>query len=488
MTELAFQSAVEQVGAIRAGKISSSELLDYYLERIKRLNSDLNAIVCMDIEQAKERARAADEAMARKEVWGLLHGLPVTIKDTLEVSGMPCTAGAPQLKEHIASKHAEVVQSLVDDGAIVLGKTNVPLYAGDFQSFNDVYGQTNNPWDASLTPGGSSGGAAAALSAGLCSLEIGSDLGGSIRLPPHFCGICGHKPSYGIVPQKGHIPPPPGIFTGEYSIGIDMMVVGPLARSIEDIEQAMDIIVGPEPPDRRARSINLPGPRKPSLEEYKIGFWPDDPACAVDASVGDVIQVAIDDLSRNGASITETHPEIDFANSYNVFLSLNAAVMGAGVPEKMFKKWVDTAGTLSIEDASYSSNFIRGATQRHRRWIERNGMREIMRQKWADFFQTYDALICPPAVLPAFAHDHGYVFDRVLSINGVERPYMDIMGWSGLASVAKLPATVLPVGRTPEGLPVGIQVIGPYLEDRTPIHIARLISEIIGGFMPPPGF
>ena len=488
MTELAFQSAVEQVGAIKAGKISSTELLEYYLERIERLNPDLNAIVYVDVEQAKKRARAADEALARKEAWGPLHGLPVTIKDTLEVAGMPCTAGAPQLKGHIASKHADVVQSLVDGGAIVLGKTNVPLYAGDFQSFNDVYGQTNNPWDASLTPGGSSGGAAAALSAGLCSLEIGSDLGGSIRLPPHFCGICGHKPSYGIVPQKGHIPPPPGIFTGEYSIGIDMMVVGPLARSIGDVELAMDIIVGPESPERRAWSINLPGPRKPSLEEYKIGLWPDDPACAVDSSVGDAMQALVDELSRNGASITETHPEIDFASSYDVFLSLNAAVMGAGVPEKMFKKWVDTADTLSIADGAYSSNFIRGATQRHRRWIEQNGMRELLRQKWADFFQTYDALICPPAVLPAFAHDHGYVFDRVLSINGVDRPYMDIMGWSGLASAAKLPATVLPIGRTPQGLPVGIQVIGPYLEDRTPIHIARLISDIIGGFMPPPGF
>ena len=485
MTELAFQSAIEQVGAIKAGKISSSELLGCYLERIERLNPDLNAIVCMDIEQAKERAAAADEARSRKEDWGPLHGLPVTIKDTLEVAGMPCTAGAPPLKDHVPKNHAAVVQALVDAGAIVLGKTNVPLYSGDFQSYNDIYGQSNNPWDSAKTPGGSSGGAAAALTAGLCGLELGGDLGGSIRIPAHFCGIYGHKPSYGIVPQKGHIPPPPGIFLGEHAISVDIMAVGPLARSIEDIELAMDIIAGPEPSDRRAWSVKLPVPRKSSLKEYKIGLWMDDPACEVDAAVGDALQAAVDQLAKTGAAISETHPEIDFAGSYEVFLNLNAAVMGAGVPNKMFKKWVETAETLTPEDKSYMSNQIRGATQRHRRWIEQNGMRELLRQKWADFFKTYDVLVCPPTILPAFPHDHGYIFDRILTVNGKDRPYMDIMGWSGLASLAKLPATVLPVGRTPQGLPVGMQVIGPYLEDRTPIHVARLIGEIIGGFTPP---
>jgi len=488
MTELAFQSAIEQVGAIKAGKISSSELLAYYLERIDKWNPALNAIVAMDVEQAKARARAADEALSKNESWGLLHGLPMTVKDTLEVAGMPCTAGAPPLKDHVPKKHAAAVQALVDAGAIVFGKTNVPLFAGDFQSFNDIYGQTNNPWDTSKTSGGSSGGAAAALSAGLCGLEVSSDLGGSIRMPAHFCGIYGHKPSYGIVPQKGHIPPPPGIFTGDYAAGVDMMVAGPLARSIEGVELALEIIAGPEPPDRRAWTIKHPPPRKQALTDYKIGLWLDDPACPVDAGVGDAIQAAVDRLSQNGAAISDTRPEMDFNGSYEVFLNLNAAVMGAGVPEKMFKKWVDTAETLSPDDRSYLAHQIRGATQRQRRWVEQDGMRELLREKWADFFKTYDVLICPPAILPAFAHDHGYIFDRMLPVNGKDRPYMDIMAWAHLASVAKLPATVLPVGRTPEGLPVGMQVMGPYLEDRTPIHAARLFSEIIGGFVPPPGF
>jgi len=488
MTELAFQSAIEQVGAIKAGKISSSELLAYYLERIDKWNPALNAIVAMDVEQAKARARAADEALSKNETWGLLHGLPMTVKDTLEVAGMASTAGAPPLKDHVPKTHAAAVQALVDAGAIVFGKTNVPLFAGDFQSFNDIYGQTSNPWDTGKTPGGSSGGAAAALSAGLCGLEISTDLGGSIRLPAHFCGIYGHKPSYGMVPQKGHIPPPPGIFTGDYAAGVDMMAAGPLARNIEDVELALEIIVGPEPPDRRAWTVKLPPPRKQALADYKIGLWLDDPACPVDAGVGDMIQASVDRLSQNGTAIADTRPEIDFNGSYEVFLNLNAAVMGAGVPEKMFKKWVDTAETLSPDDRSYLAHQIRGATQRHRHWVEQDGMRELLRQKWADFFKTYDVLICPPAILPAFAHDHGYIFDRTLSVNGKDRPYMDIMAWAHLASVAKLPATVLPVGRTPEGLPVGMQVIGPYLEDRTPIHAARLFSEIIGGFVPPPGF
>ncbi|MFP4533507.1 MAG: amidase [Desulfobacterales bacterium] len=488
MTELACQSAIEQVGAIKSGKISSSELLDHYLERIDRLNPDLNAIVSMDVKQAKARARAADEALARNETWGLLHGLPMTIKDTLEVAGMPCTAGAPPLKDHVPQKHAAVVQALVDAGAIVFGKTNVPLYAGDFQSFNDIYGQTNNPWDTRKTPGGSSGGAAAALAAGLSALEIGSDLGGSIRVPAHFCGLYGHKPSYGIVPQKGHVPPPPGIFTGEYSLAIDMMAAGPLARNIEDVELALEIIVGPEAPNQQAWTIKLPPPRRQRLADYKIGLWLDDPACPVDAGVGDTIQAAVDQLTQNGAAVSDVRPEVDFNGSYEAFLILNAAVMGAAVPEKMFKKWAEKAENLSPEDRSYLAHQIRGATQRHRNWIEQDGMRELLRQKWADYFKTYDVLICPPAVLPAFAHDHGYIFDRTLPVNAHDRPYMDIMGWSNLASVAKLPATVLPVGRTSGGLPVGMQVIGPYLEDRTPIHVARLITEIIGGFVPPPGF
>lgn len=488
MNEPAFLSSVAQAALIRSGKISSRELLQYFLERVERFNPELNAIVSTDIEQAKKRAGEADRALSRKEVWGPLHGLPVTIKDTLEAEGLPCTSGAPKLKDYVPQRNADGVQAFVDAGAVVFGKTNVPVYGGDFQSYNDVYGQSNNPWDVSRSPGGSSGGAAAALSAGLSALDMGSDTGGSIRTPAHFCGIYGHKPSYGIVPRKGHIPPAPGILPGAYTREVDLMVVGPLGRSISDIEMAMDLLVRPEEPDRRAWSVNLPPPRKPSLSDYKIGVWLDDPACPVDSAVGDTLQDAVDRLCRHGAGIEQARPAIDFADSHAVYLNLLGAVMGAGTPDKMFNKWLDEAGSLPPEDKSYLARHLRGATQRHRDWAQQDVMRQQLRQKWADFFGAYDVLICPPCPVAAMAHDHQPLYDRRLLINNQDRPYMDVVAWAGLASVAKLPATVLPVGRTPEGLPVGMQLIGPYLEDRTPIHVTRLMTLVFGGFSPPPGF
>jgi len=488
MEEMAFQSAVELAALVRGKKISAREMLDYFLERVNRLNPELNAIVCMNVEDARKRAVAADQALSRKENWGPLHGVPMTIKDTLEVAGMPCTSGAPKLKEHMPRRNADVVESYVNAGAVIFGKTNVPIYGGDFQSDNEVYGRSDNPWDSSRTPGGSSGGAAAALAAGLCGLDLGSDIGGSIRTPAHFCGIFGHKPSYGIIPQRGHIPPAPGVDAPAYPRGTDIMVVGPLGRDIVDIELSMDLLVRPRPADRKAWAIKLPAPRKKCLNDYKIAFWPDDPTCPVDAAVGDVLQAAVDSLAGHGVKIGTARPDIDFAESHRVYLSLLGAVMGAGTPDKMFNKWLEEVRGLSEADDGYLARHLRGATQYHRDWALMDLARQHLRQKWADFFTEHDALICPVCPVAAFGHDPRYMYDRRLSINGRDRAYMDAVGWAGLAGVANLPATVLPAGRTPEGLPVGMQVIGPYLEDWTPIHIARLMTLIVGGFEPPPGF
>ena len=488
MIEPVFKSAVEQIAAMRKGDISSTELLDCYLARVEKFNPGLNAIVQTCAETARSRAGQADEALSRGESWGPLHGLPITIKDTMEVVGMPCTSGSPALRDHMPGQNAEAVSAYINAGAVVFGKTNVPLYGGDIQTFNKVYGQTNNPWDPARTPGGSSGGAAAALAAGLSSLDIGSDIGGSIRTPAHFCGIYGHKPSWGIVPQKGHIPPLPGIFTGEHTIAMDIMVVGPLARSIDDISLAMDLLTAPEPADRRAWQIRLPEPRKQTLKELKIGLWQDDPVCPVDSTVSGVLQDVVDRLAAKGAQIMDRRPNIDFAGSHDCFLSLLAAVIGTGTPDKHFNQWIEAAKGLSGDDRSYLARHLRGATQRHRDWAHMNGYRQILRQAWADFFREFDLLICPPAPLPAIAHDQQFVYERLVSVNGEQREYMDLMGWAGLVGVACLPATVVPAGFTREGLPVGIQVVGPYLEDRTPIHAAKLISDVIGGFLPPAGF
>jgi amidase len=488
MSEFAFKPAIKIVEDIRDGGISSLEMLELYVDRIERYNPKLNAIVAHDLERARDKAKAADEAIANGDKTGPLHGLPITIKDTIEVEGMPCTSGSPLLKEYIPSQNADVVQSLIDAGAIVFGKTNVPLFGGDMQSYNEVYGTTNNPWDLKRTPAGSSGGAAASLSAGLCGLEMGSDIGGSIRTPSHFCGLYGHKPSFGIVPNRGHVPPPPGIFTGDHSMVIDLVTIGPLARSIDDIALVMDLVVAPEKSEQKAWRIELPEPRKKNLSEYKIGLWLDDPTCPVDSSIGNILQGVADELSKHGANIQEKHPDIDFAGTYDVFLSLLAAVMGSGAPSKLFNKWLEEAKELAFNDQSYMAKNIRGATQLHNSWIRVDVVRQIIRQKWLEFFRDFDVLLCPVSCIPAVFHDHEYVYDRRIRINEEERPYFDLMGWASLASVAYLPATVAPAGRTSDGLPVGIQIIGPYLEDRTPIHIAKLMEDIIGGFVPPPGY
>ncbi len=487
MNTPALDSAASQVAAIKDGKISATELLDHYLERIDRLNPKLNAIVHMEKETARERAKQADAALADNRPWGPLHGLPITIKDTFEVAGMPCTSGSPRLKNHVPQKNADAVQSLVDAGAIVFGKTNVPLFGGDFQSFNDVYGQSCNPWDTDTTPGGSSGGAAAAVAAGLSGLEIGSDIAGSIRIPAHFCGIYGHKPSYGIIPLKGHIPLMPGIFSGEYSLDIDILVAGPLARSAEDLFLAMELLVRPEQPERRAWQIALPPPRRESITNLKIAVWPDDKACPIDANVGNLFQQGVDRLAAAGAHITEAHPDIDLAVNQGLFLGFLAAVIGAGTPDKYFNKWRDEAAGLAVEDLSYKACHLRGATQLHKRWVENNALRQIFRQQWADFFRHYDILLCPAAPVTAVHHDHSYLYDRRFPVNGMQRPYMDLSAWSGLAGMAYLPATVAPIGICPGGMPAGIQIIGPYLEDRTTMTVARQLEDITGGFIPPPG-
>jgi len=488
MNELAFCSATELVASIKAGKINCTELLEYFADRIKRLNPELNAVIQVDIKNARALAAKADSAIKHGEDWGPLHGLPVTIKDTLEVVGMPCTSGAPELKNHMPERNADVVQSLIDAGAIVFGKTNIPLYGGDFQSYNDIYGQSNNPWDRSLTPGGSSGGAAAAVAAGLTGLEIGSDIGGSIRTPAHFCGIYGHKPSFGIVPDRGHIPPPPGIFTGNYTLTADIVVVGPLARSADDISLAMDLIVSPEKSEKKAWRIKLPEPRKKELKDFRIGIWLDDPACPVDIRVSDRIQAIADKLAKEGALINETHPQIDFSVSNAIYLDLLAAIMGSGLPKKMFESLVQTAPTLSEDNQSHMARHIRGATQLHRNWISQDAIRQILRQKWDDFFTDYDVLLCPVAPVAAFPHNHEYIYDRTIHVNSDKRPYLDMLGWAGLAGVAFLPATVAPAGLTTEGHPVGVQIVGPYLEDRTTIHFAKLMEDSFGGFIPPPDY
>jgi amidase len=483
----AFASATQQVEMIISGQISSLELLEIYIERNQACHPDLNAIVCTDLDRARERAARADQAVKRNEIWGRLHGLPVTIKDNLEVVGMPCTAGSPDLTGYRPGRNAHLVQSLVDEGAIVFGKTNLPLFGGDFQTYNAVFGQTNNPWDLEKTPGGSSGGAAAALAAGLTALDVGNDIGGSIRSPAGFCGVYGHKPSFGIVPGQGMIPPMPHLFKGAYSFQTDIVVNGPMARSAADLDLALDIMVSPGWPDRRAWQIRLPEPRKQDLAAFRVGVWLDDPVCPVDSSVGDCLQNLVDCLAKAGVTIVEAQPPVSFKKSWDLFVSALNAALGLGAPPWLFQKWVAQESRIK-DQADYQSRQIMGAVQRHREWLTMDIKRQVLREKWADYFKTVDLLLCPVTPVAAFNHDHTPWFSRTLTVNGGVRPYTDMMGWAGLTNVVYLPATVAPCGRTKRGLPVGVQILGPYLEDRTPIQFAKQMALVTGGFVPPPGY
>ncbi|MGH6915918.1 MAG: amidase family protein, partial [Geminicoccales bacterium] len=259
MSELAFETALGLAARLRAREVGCLELLEHHLARIERFNPELNAIVVLDLERARARAREADRALDRGDVFGPLHGLPMTVKEAIDVAGLPTTWGAPEHKHNRPERNALLVERLMEAGAIVFGKTNVPFRLTDWQTYNPIYGTTNNPFDTSRAPGGSSGGSAAALAAGLVPLEVGSDSGGSIRDPAHFCGIFGHKPSYGVVPQEGHWMPgaiaPP-----------DLNVCGPMARSAEDLAAALAIMAGPSRMDAPAWRIELPPPRRTSLE------------------------------------------------------------------------------------------------------------------------------------------------------------------------------------------------------------------------------
>ncbi len=486
MTELYFQSACEIAQAIRKKSILSSELLEIYKERIERLNPDINAIVATNFEAALQEAHKADKDLAKGKLRGPLHGVPFSIKDNLEVSGMPCTAGSSDFKEYIPQKNADVVDSLIKAGGIVFSKSNLPRFAEDFQTYNEIFGQTNNPWDFTRTPGGSSGGAAAAVAAGMTAFDIGNDLGGSIRHPSNFCGVFGHKPSYGIVPDRGMVPPPPGIFTGDYNLNVDIAVNGPIVRAPEDLDLLMDLIVQPEASDRKGWTIMLPPARKSKLTDFKVGLWLDDPVCPVDTRVLNRIERVVDSLSNAGVEIEEKHPQVDFQKAFDLFISLLNAVMGMSVPPKIFEKWIAKKSELGNDSEGYQVKQIMGATQRHRDWLMVDAERQLMRQKWAEYFEEFDILLCPTTPVTAFPHDHGRGFERTIDVNGKEYSYANLMGWAGLTTAVYLPSTIAPIGITSQGLPIGIQIVAPYLEDKTSIKFASLLKDLVGGFTPPP--
>jgi amidase len=481
---IAYQTASELAHMIREKKISSRELLDEYLARIKKYNPALNAVVTLEADGARTIANAADLALKNVGCDGALHGVPMTIKDTFEITGLRTTAGAKIFSAHVPKNTAVAAQRLMNAGAVFMGKTNVPEFAADLQSYNEIFGVTNNPWDVKRTPGGSSGGSAAAVAAGFTALEFGSDIGGSIRTPAHFCGIYGHKPTWGIVPSRGHMPGPPGTL-GEADLG----VMGPLARSAEDLALALNITAGPMEDKAIAWKLQLPPPRHKTLKQFKVAAWLHDDNFPLDAPVKAQLEKTVSALRSAGVKVEDAKPEFALDKVFNDYLRMLWPVSLAGLPPTEFQKLIDQANSLKPDDQSLSARMARYATLRHRDWLRANEARQHNRAEWDLFFREYDVLLCPVNPVCAFPHDHSEdMIARTININGQQRSYWEQMAWISMATLAHLPATVAPTGLASNGLPVGIQIIGPYLEDHTTIEFARLMADVIGGFQAPSGF
>jgi len=480
--DLFLRSATELLAALRSREVSSRELLDLYLARIDRLNAPVNAVVTLDVERARKAADAADAANARGESLGSLHGLPMTIKDTFETAGLRTTAGASMLASHVPSLDAVVVGRVRAAGAIIFGKTNTPTFAGDVQTYNPVFGVTRNPYDLSRSSGGSSGGSAVAMALGLSGAEIGSDIGGSIRNPAHYCGIYGHKPTHGIVPARGHLPPPPGGLA-EYDLG----VMGPMTRSAEDLSLLLDVLAGPDEWPAKAWRLDLPRARRRSLREYRVAAWLDDPFCPVDAEVRALGEATVAALREAGVEVDDrARPVPDLAAVHYGYEKLLWPILSGGMSAEEARELALMGEAAAPDDLSDLARFARAVTLRHRDWLAVDEERQRLRARWAAFFESYDVLLCPITPTAALPHNNeGTILSRTIRVNGASRPYTDQVVWAGLVTMALLPSTCAPVGRTPSGLPVGLQIVGPYLEDRTTIDFAARLADVIGGYAPP---
>ena len=483
MLDLPFRSAGQLAAEIQRKTISATELLDLFLTRVERYNPRLNAIIATAIPEARVRARRADEALAKGEAWGPLHGVPMTIKESFDVIGMPTTWGVPALKDNLPPRNAIAVDRFLDAGAILFGKTNVPLYLADWQSFNAIYGTSNNPWDVALSPGGSSGGSAAALAAGLTGLEAGSDIGASIRNPAHYCGVFGHKPTWGICPPRGQAMPGTVAQT-------DISVVGPMARSAEDLDLGLSIMAGPDDIDGAGWRLELPPPRHSTAAGFKVAVMLDDACAEVDSAVQERITAVAEYLAKAGAKVSFTaRPAIDTAEANRVYIALLRGATSGRQTDEMLEANQKLARELALDDDNYLARMTRANVMPHRDWLRYNNTRHHMRLAWAEFFRDWDVLICPAAASAAFPHDHaGERHERMITVNGKRVPTTDQLFWAGYSGLAYLPSTVAPAGFTREGLPVGVQIIGPQYGDRTTIGLARLLERDFQAFTPPPGF
>jgi amidase len=449
--DYATAGAADLARALAARQVSAVELFETAVAAIEARDGPINAVVVRDFDRARAAAKAADAALARGEARPLL-GVPMTVKESHNIAGLPTTWGLEPFKGWTPDADSTGVARLKGAGAVILGKTNVPPSLGDWQAANPIYGRTNNPHDLARSPGGSSGGGAAALAAGMVPLEFGSDIGGSIRVPAHFCGVFGHKPSYGLITQTGHLPP--GLpTTGEPPL---FGVVGPLARSAADLELALDVLAGPEGDMARGYRLALRPPRAAALKDFRVLVIAEHPLAGVDAEVAGPIEALAERLGRLGAKVERGSELVpDLVAAHETYVRMLGTTLSRGQPADGGRPPIDAHA-----------------------WM--NGLDVIARHRaqWAALFEDFDVVLAPPLGVAAFPHtDEPGWGGRTLTINGEQTSFGAQLAWPGLAGFPGLPATCAPLGRTRDGLPTGVQVLGPMFEDRTPIAFAGLLTE-----------
>jgi amidase len=484
-SQWSFKTATELSRALAAKEVSAVEMAKDAIARIERHDGKINAICVRDFERGLEAAGAADAARARGETRPLL-GIPLTVKESYNVAGLPTTWGFPPQKDFVPTEDALAISRVKAAGGVIIGKTNVPVGLADWQSYNEIYGTTNNPFDLGRTPGGSSGGSAAALAAGYGPLSLGSDIGGSLRVPAFHCGVYAHKPTFNVVPSRGHTPPP----FPPLPLDRDMAVIGPMARSAADLSLLLDVIAGPDPLEAGVGyRLALPPPRHDELKGFRVLVIESDPILPANKEIRDAIEKLAGSLAKSGVSVMRQSPLWpDFAETSRLYMRMLMSFLGAFFAPDIIADAQARAANLTPDDKSLAAERLRGMMLSHRAWLFDDGARARLRAQWRELFKSFDAVICPVMPTPAYLHDHSPEQEtRRINIDGKDYAYPDQLAWPGIATLPGLPATAIPLGLS-QGLPIGVQIVGPWLEDRTPLRLAELIEREFGGFVPPPMF
>jgi len=482
MSELIYRTASDLAKLIREKKASAIEILDAHLDRIAKYNPKLNAIVTLNEENARQRALEADAALAAGESWGPLHGVPVTIKDAFETAGLRTTSSFKPLENYVPEQDATVVARLRQAGVIILGKTNMPMLALDIQCDSPLFGRTNNPWDVACTPGGSTGGGAASLAAGLSSLEIGSDLGGSVRIPAHFCGVFSLKPTDHLVSLAGHIPEPPGSPQGVRHMGMP----GPLARCVEDLRLALTLIAGMDGRRWEAPPVPLTPVKKKPLKEYRFAWTDNFGGVTASQDPQAILHKLAADLGRAGCHVEQAAPpDFDFDLAWQIYGEIAGAEIGSGM--EIVPRWLTSLQFRRMADpSSLKSGYVNGLRLKMNRYAEALTKRDRLISRLEVFLSTWDAWLCPVTVGSAFRHCKT---GQPIEIDGRDVPYFTAnMSFTTVFNMTGNPVVVLPAGRSEGGLPIGIQVVGQLWNDMALLEAAEALTEITGAFQAPPDF